>query len=1038
MKKIDKKDFCLFFSRLNEDSTSAFRSFLTREDLSLYNRIIIKDSVVTSEMLDIIYSLDGKQDSLVVSFENCKISEDIKDEIKDAIPTKSLIIEVNKSLIVLPGKILINVNKSIENSIYFLSNERMVLKDFDFSNSSAVDALDKILANKFNLKQIIIDGNGTNLTSQVCKIFPNLNKYHSQEFCSLNVIVKNKTNPQVFLDVNHKIPTIIENKIVIGDKSITIPMALSGMISFNSPNIVTINGSEELFLFKKENENEIKDFINTCIDKFNGIELNKCKLSKNFVTFFSKLNIPSKEIRIIGFKDCSIDKTLLDMMFEESRKKQNIVFKWNNLINIGAVSDGGTLELNPQNIEVMSKLLLSNPVNFYGLSLKNIDLNDINCVHINNILKNKAVSKNFRFIKFFSCEFHNAFLSCLDTIRSYQVPIHEGYFIDINNTEEAKLALAASRNMGWKIYFNDIPSSFIANRGESKNGTKGRPYNEGLKALISKAEPHQKPILENFCAMNVGYPMEVLAKRDGKPFHGVNLQQVEKNIKSIYDSWIMGYDKEKKILISIIMSYMENKGMSKSNYVLFYGPPGIGKTTFIFATAAVLHYIDTGNLSEALYDPKVDLDIAKKRFAMIVGSEVTDKSVLLGFAKAYKDSHPGQIINALKTDDDNVFTKIIGIDEIDKIGKKEGGNLVEFLTGIIEANSRMNFQDQYLSVGIDLNPIIMIATANNISLLPDHIKSRFNMIEIPPLPMNKFIEMATIKWGDTCQRFGVVKSDYEWSAEDFTWFVEINGSSAVRKLIGNFEILAGKISAAKKQKIKLIINKKYLMGLFKDLTDQIDMIENKSGKIDGILQNQSGAYSVMTVIASSAGRDRGDHINYIPTSIQNRDQGIHGSKVSIQSSVYSIIYSLQQSGVLDGYKIKLNQCFNLATSDTFGLDDMAYFAIQGVLAIVSEVANKPIGHILAVGCSDISGSFFATGLSEDIKHRLNAGLTGKSKKIRDIFLPKNMSNDAKNECEEIIKNWMRIHQITNVKIHFVDSAKDIVVKILEDEETKQG
>jgi len=151
---------------------------------------------------------------------------------------------------------------------------------------------------------------------------------------------------------------------------------------------------------------------------------------------------------------------------------------------------------------------------------------------------------------------------------------------------------------------------------------------------------------------------------------------------------------------------MDNKGA----ILCFAGPPGVGKTSMGKAIAKAL---------------------GKPFYRFSIGG-VNDVSAIRGGRRFYIGSAPGGIIQGLK----NTGSKasVIMIDEIDKIttGRgQNGGDPSAVLLEVLDPEQNDTFRDEYLDVPFDLSNILFIATANYLDDIPEPLRDRMEIIEIP-------------------------------------------------------------------------------------------------------------------------------------------------------------------------------------------------------------------------------------------------------------------------------------------------------------------
>lgn len=142
---------------------------------------------------------------------------------------------------------------------------------------------------------------------------------------------------------------------------------------------------------------------------------------------------------------------------------------------------------------------------------------------------------------------------------------------------------------------------------------------------------------------------------------------------------------------------------------LLAGPPGTGKTSV------------AGALAEAL-----DLPFFKVSF-----SGNADIITLKGSNFGWLGAVPGAFTRILVQA--GCSNPVILLDEVDKTGRySSSGDVITVLTEILDVGQSMRFSDQFLAgIPVDLSKAFFVATANDVSLVPQFILDRCRVIEVP-------------------------------------------------------------------------------------------------------------------------------------------------------------------------------------------------------------------------------------------------------------------------------------------------------------------
>jgi len=165
--------------------------------------------------------------------------------------------------------------------------------------------------------------------------------------------------------------------------------------------------------------------------------------------------------------------------------------------------------------------------------------------------------------------------------------------------------------------------------------------------------------------------------------------------------------KEQIRLEVVLAGYAE--GSATPAPFLLAGPPGTGKSSV------------AGALAEAL-----DLPFFKVSF-----SGNADIITLKGSNFGWLGAVPGAFTRILVQA--GCSNPVILLDEVDKTGRySSSGDVITVLTEILDVGQSMRFSDQFLAgIPVDLSKAFFVATANDITLVPQFILDRCRVIEVP-------------------------------------------------------------------------------------------------------------------------------------------------------------------------------------------------------------------------------------------------------------------------------------------------------------------
>jgi ATP-dependent Lon protease len=158
--------------------------------------------------------------------------------------------------------------------------------------------------------------------------------------------------------------------------------------------------------------------------------------------------------------------------------------------------------------------------------------------------------------------------------------------------------------------------------------------------------------------------------------------------------------------------------------MLLLGPPGVGKT----------HFAQT--LSEVIGTP----------FQRVSMDGVSAGFVITGNSPQWQDAQPGRVSRALV--EGSSANPIILLDEIDKAGGDKRYDPMAALHTLLEPDTAQSFKDEFVDIEMDARHVLWIVTANNVEMIPDSIKSRMAIYEIPQPNKEQMILIAQNIYSD--------------------------------------------------------------------------------------------------------------------------------------------------------------------------------------------------------------------------------------------------------------------------------------------------
>ena len=438
-------------------------------------------------------------------------------------------------------------------------------------------------------------------------------------------------------------------------------------------------------------------------------------------------------------------------------------------------------------------------------------------------------------------------------------------------------------------------------------------------------------------------------------------------------------DLKEKIIDYIALKNISGK--NPSQILCLYGPPGVGKSTISRSIAKALN---------------------KDFYGFSLGG-ITNPEEINGMKRFFVGAKPGRILEGIERAQSK--NCVIMLDEIDKmISSPQHGDPYSVLLEVLDKNQNKEFKDRYFDIPFDLSQVIFIATANDLTTIPEPLKNRMEILLIEGYSLDEKVKIARdYILNRALKEIGVEEGLIKISDDDLATIIEdYTFESGVRQL----------------ERVILQICKKYLIKCYldkeeiKQTTITLDQAREYLGEYNEegyniALPDEVGVVNKLSVVGPIGDVSRLEISLVKGTGEQILSENLVGTAKGTFKTVFGLVISKAQEWGIDE-KVFSENNFYIHSPFHAVRHDGPSGGIADVVGLLSAIKEQPVNHKLAfTGEITLKGMVLPIG---GLKEKL---LAAQRNKIETVLLPLKNKKDIDKLSSEIIGD-MKIKYVDNI------------------------